>query len=104
MVGRHLFYNESVFDGNNPAINAADDGAIAPDKSALQSLDQATFANYSSFRKGITGVMVDIAGASNLSLDDFAFRTGGRRLQGRHGPRIIRRPRQRHPYPCRGDG
>ena len=32
VVDRHLFYNNSSFDGGNPAINAADDGAIAGDK------------------------------------------------------------------------
>ena len=29
VVGRHLFYNQSAWDGNNAAANAADDGAIA---------------------------------------------------------------------------
>jgi hypothetical protein len=32
VVGRDIFYNQSVFDGNNAAIGPADDGAIAPDK------------------------------------------------------------------------
>ena len=32
VVGRWLFYNQSVFDGGNAAINSADDGALAPDK------------------------------------------------------------------------
>ena len=34
VTGRMLFYNQSKFDGNNSAINAADDAAIASDKSA----------------------------------------------------------------------
>jgi hypothetical protein len=76
VVGRHLFYNESAFDGNNAAIGTADNAAIATDKAALQSLSRATFANYSSYSKGINGVMVDVQGASNLTLADFSFRAG----------------------------
>src|SRR5688572_17402633 len=33
--GRYVFYNQSAFDGNDPASNASDDAAIAIDKSAL---------------------------------------------------------------------
>ncbi len=32
VVDRHVFYNESSFDGGDAAIGPADDGAIAPDK------------------------------------------------------------------------
>src|SRR5205085_4800466 len=56
----HLFYNDSLFDGNDPGINAADDNAIAPDKTALLPGQAATFANYTSYTKGINGVMVDL--------------------------------------------
>lgn len=81
VVGRFVFYNNSVFDGNDPAASAADDGAIAPDKSALLPGQAATFANYTSYSKGINGVMVDVAalpaGAeSALSAADFVFRAG----------------------------
>src|SRR5687768_14015394 len=34
VVGRWVFYNNSAFDGNDPAANAADDAAVAPDKVA----------------------------------------------------------------------
>ncbi|REK09445.1 MAG: hypothetical protein DWQ37_18585 [Planctomycetota bacterium] len=34
VVGRHVFYNQSKFDGGDAAINASDDAAIAPDKGA----------------------------------------------------------------------
>ena len=37
VVGQHIFYNGSSFDGNDTAANAADDGAIAPDKSPFLS-------------------------------------------------------------------
>jgi len=35
VVSRHLFYNNSVFDGKNPLANDNDDSSIAPGKSAL---------------------------------------------------------------------
>jgi hypothetical protein len=34
VVDRYAFYNQSAFDGDDPAINALDDSAIATDKSA----------------------------------------------------------------------
>jgi uncharacterized delta-60 repeat protein len=77
--GRHVFYNNSAFDGNDPAADARDDGAIASDKRALLPGQAATFAHYTSFSNGINGVMVDIAGLPQdvtLSAVDFAFRVG----------------------------
>jgi sialidase-1 len=77
VVGRSIFYNNSRFDGNNPAANAADDGAIAPDKSALLPGAKASFANYTSYSGGINGVMVDIAGLTGVpTADDFLFNVG----------------------------
>jgi len=78
VVGRHLFYNHSAFDGNDAAVNASDDLAIATDKVALLPGGTASFANYSSYSRGINGVMVDIAGlpSNTLTADDFTFRTG----------------------------
>ena len=43
----------------------SDDAAIAPDKTALLPMQTARFANYTSFDKGINGIMVDIAGATD---------------------------------------
>ena len=60
VVGRLIFYNNSHFDGNDPASTVADDGAIATNKSALLPGQTATFANYTSYEKGINGVMIDI--------------------------------------------
>src|SRR5262245_61402273 len=76
VVGRSLFYNHSSFDGDDVAVNASDDSAIATDKSALLPGGTASFANYSSYSGGINGVMVDIAGLPSftLSADDFEFR------------------------------
>ncbi|MBN2475542.1 MAG: lamin tail domain-containing protein [Pirellulales bacterium] len=77
VVGHHVFYNHSAFDGNDPAPNARDDDAIASDKQALLPGQTATFANYTSFQRGINGIMVDIGGpVASLSVDDFRFRVG----------------------------
>lgn len=77
VVGRKLFYNGSAWDGNNAAANASDDAAIAPDKVALLPGGVATFANYSSYSRGINGIMVDIASlAGTPGVDNFAFKVG----------------------------
>jgi ELWxxDGT repeat protein len=79
VVGRHVFYNNSVYDGRDPAANAGDDAAVAPDKRALRAGGATSFANVSSYTRGINGLMIDVAGlpaGGELSADDFAFRAG----------------------------
>jgi hypothetical protein len=77
VVGRHIFYNQSRFDGNRASIDPADDQAIAPDKSALVPRQQATFGNYTNFSRGINGIMIDIIDMPGTpTLDDFEFRIG----------------------------
>ena len=87
VVGRHIFYNDSVWDGNNPLPNANDDNAIAPSpatasdpwlgKEALLPGQRADFQNYTSYVKGINGIMVDIRGSSGVpTTDNFVFRMG----------------------------
>lgn len=89
IVGRHVFYNNSAFDGNDPAPGTEDDQAIAPSpttassgilgKAALLPGQTATFANYTSYSRGINGIMVDIldlAEPTHITSDDFAFRVG----------------------------
>jgi hypothetical protein len=80
VVGRNLFYNQSKFDGNDAAIGASDDGAIATDKTAyLPDGSLATFVNVSSYSRGINGVMVDLAGGGNHAVirsEDFIFKVG----------------------------
>ncbi len=74
---RLVFYNNSAWDGNDPAENASDDAAIATNKSALLPGEIASFANYTSYWRGINGVMIDIdiiPAVPNAS--DFAFRIG----------------------------
>jgi hypothetical protein len=79
IAGRFAFYNRSAFDGGNVAANAADDAAIATDKTALLRGQSATIANYTSYVRGINGIIVDInnlASLESLSAADFVFRVG----------------------------
>jgi len=77
--GRHVFYNHSAFDGDDPAASDADDAAVATDKAALLPGEKAGFANYTSFALGINGVMIDVDGLPQdrtPTADDFRFRVG----------------------------
>jgi subtilisin-like proprotein convertase family protein len=79
VVNRQVFYNNSLFDGRNPAANADDDGAIATDKQALLPGQAASAANVTNYSRGINGVMVDVANlpaGATPTLDDFDFRVG----------------------------
>jgi RHS repeat-associated protein len=75
VAGRFVFYNNSGLDGNDAAANTADAAAIAG-KHPLLPGQTATFANVSSYDRGINGVMVDVTGAAGLTLNDFVFRIG----------------------------
>jgi len=77
VVGRYVFYNNSTFDGNNPAADASDDNAIAPDKTPLLPGGTAAFANYTSYVRGLNGIIVDIGHlAAQVTAADFEFRLG----------------------------
>jgi hypothetical protein len=78
VADRHVFYNNSKFDGNDPLATASDDAAVATDKVALLPGGTATFANYTSYSRGINGVMVDVLGlpATTLTAADFTFMVG----------------------------
>jgi len=87
VVGRHIFYNNSVFDGDDPAANNNDDHSIAPSpsdaseprlgKQALLLGQTASFQNYTSYSRGINGIMVDVADlAGSLGVSDFQFQVG----------------------------
>src|SRR5207248_3153319 len=57
----------------------ADDGAIAPDKTALLPGQTASAANFTNFYHGINGIMIDVSGLANsaaLTASDFTFRAG----------------------------
>ena len=74
--GRYVFYNNSAFDGNDPAANTADDGAIATDKTVLLPGHTATSLNYTGYSGGINGIMVDLYGAAGATAADFSFKVG----------------------------
>jgi hypothetical protein len=75
VVGRYVYYNNSRFDGG--ANGAADDGAIATDKQALLPGQTSTFANYTSYSRGINGVMIDVSGLlADLTAADFVLQVG----------------------------
>lgn len=74
---RLVFYNNSRFDGFDPAANANDDSAIASDKEALSPGVTAGFQNYTSYSRGLNGLMVDVVNLKgDLKLTDFSFRMG----------------------------
>ena len=60
-MGRHEFYNDSVFDGGDAGADERDDAAVAPDKAALVGDGAPTFANVTGYTRGINGVMVDVS-------------------------------------------
>jgi parallel beta-helix repeat protein len=70
--GRKIFYNNSRFD------RITDNDAIASNKSALLPGETATFANITSYSRGINGIMVDIKGlpTDTLHASDFEFKVG----------------------------
>jgi uncharacterized delta-60 repeat protein len=79
VANQYVFYNDSKFDGNNAAGNTSDFNAIATDKSALLPGNTATFANYTSYTRGLNGILIDFANLANpaaLSASDFQFSVG----------------------------
>ncbi len=83
VAGEQIFYNNSAFDANDPAPNPADDAAIATDKTPLLAGQTATFANYTSYSRGINGLMIDIAGLAGVpTAADFKFRVGNNNASG----------------------
>jgi ELWxxDGT repeat protein len=80
VAGRRLFYNNSTFDGRNPAANAADDAAIAMDKNPLSATSRTpVWGTFSTYSRGLNGLMVDLAGmpaGAGLSAADFDFGMG----------------------------
>ena len=85
--GRHVFYNNSSFDGNDPDANASDDLAISGKGALLPGLP-ATFAHYTSYSKGINGLFIDIAdlGSTQLVSSDFGFATGNSSVASDYQP------------------
>jgi CSLREA domain-containing protein len=72
IVGRHVFYNNSAWDADGD-----NDAAIATDKTALLSGQTAIFANYTSYSRGINGIMIDVDSlAATPTVGDFNFKVG----------------------------
>jgi arabinan endo-1,5-alpha-L-arabinosidase len=79
VVGRHTFYNNSSFDGNDPAAAASDDAAIATDKVALLPNQPSAASNYTNYVGGLNGVMIDVSRLplrASLSAMDFTLKVG----------------------------
>ena len=79
VADRHIFYNNSAWDGDNPAASLADDTAIATDKWALKTTlgGCGGFPNYTSYSRGINGIMVDINNLPGTpTAADFQFKVG----------------------------
>jgi hypothetical protein len=79
VVARHIFYNQSTFDGNNAAISPLNDNAaIASDKLAyLPNGTTGAFNNVTSYSRGINGIMVDISDIpGTVTASDFVFKVG----------------------------
>ena len=71
VVGQHIFYEGSSFDGSS------DRDSIAPDKSPLLHGETATYQNISNYWKGITGLVVDVSSVAGTPMvSDFEFRVG----------------------------
>ena len=76
-AGRYVFYNNSAFDGDDPGADDNDDNAIAPDKVALLLGQRPTFQSYTSYKRGINGIMVDLVAAPGpMTATDFEFKVG----------------------------
>tara|TARA_R110002049_G_scaffold185580_3_gene353830 strand:+ start:66431 stop:69196 length:2766 start_codon:yes stop_codon:yes gene_type:complete len=77
VVDRHLFYDNSYFDGFQLGAGAADDDAIDESKVPLLPAGDAEFANYTGYSQGINGIIVDIENlVSTPVADDFYFAVG----------------------------
>ena len=87
VVGAHVFYNNSAWDGEDVAANASDDNAIAPDKTPLLPGGIATFANYTSYSRGLNGIMIDVSSLPGTPLAaDFTFKMGNDNTPGAWDP------------------
>lgn len=83
VAGRHIFYSGSSYDANGAAIDVNPVGgfdesaAIDPGKQALMPGGMASFANYTSYVNGITGIMIDLANVpGTVTAADLNFEVG----------------------------
>ena len=79
VVGRYVFYNNSQFDGDDPAASGVGRRRDRHRQDALLPGDTATFANYTSYSRGINGIMIDVADLPSgitPQATDFVFLVG----------------------------
>jgi ELWxxDGT repeat protein len=80
VAGRYAYSNNSIYDNNRPAPEAADDAAIVAGKVALRPGGRSGAANVTNSVRGLNGIIIDLvdrpAGAANPVAADFVFRTG----------------------------
>ena len=77
VAGRYVFYNNSAYDNETKGLGDAD--AIAADKTPLRPGQQAGFANYTNYVRGINGIVIDVFGLANsgaIGPTDFTFKLG----------------------------
>ena len=75
VVRRYVFYGNSRWDDLG-----GDDGAIATDKRELLPGETASYLNYTSYDRGINGIMIDVMDLPDGVIPmeaDFVFRAGG---------------------------
>ena len=92
IVNRAILYNNSKYDHNTPTAGVGDNAAVAPDKTALLPGQTATFANYTSYDKGINGVVIDVANTANgaaINASDFVFKVSTDGLTWTLAPAVV---------------
>jgi parallel beta-helix repeat protein len=87
VAAHYIFYNQSAWDLNNPAIDPAKDNlAIAPSKTPyVPGAGLATVDNITNFSRGITGIMIDLTPGANhtgINASDFVFKVGNNNSPG----------------------
>jgi CSLREA domain-containing protein len=60
VVARHIFYNQCCLDGGELGAGPADDNAIDTTKEALLPGETPDPANWTAYRSGINGIMIDV--------------------------------------------
>ena len=74
VTGRYVFYNNSSFGST-----------IAPDKIALRPGEQADFDNYTSYVRGLNGIIIDVSGLVDpgaIDESDFTLKVGNDNTPG----------------------
>jgi hypothetical protein len=87
VTGRRLFYNNSIWDDTNFGFTNA--SAIAGDKTAYipNGSNTSTFANMSSYSRGINGIMVELTSPNGtLTAADFTVKMSGQLLAANNTP------------------